>query len=122
PFLLPDERWGRKLGDMPLVDAMYRDGYLCRLCNQVMGETAETLVERYQFSRGEQDAYALESHQRATASSGRMAEEIVPVTVKGPKGAPLTFDRDEAPRADTSLEALGKLPPVFKPGGSVGAG
>jgi acetyl-CoA C-acetyltransferase len=124
PFLLPDERWGRKLGDMPVVDAMYRDGYLCRVCNQVMGETAETLVDRYALSRAEQDAFALESHQRASAawSTGVMAGEIVPVTVKGAKGASSEFARDEAPRADTSLEALGKLPPVFRKDGSVGAG
>jgi acetyl-CoA C-acetyltransferase len=99
---------------------MYTDGYLCRLCNQVMGETAETLVDRYQISRADQDAYALESHHRATAAS--FVEEIVPVEVKGPKGAVVSFARDEAPRADTTLEALGKLPPVFKKGGSVGAG
>jgi len=111
PFLLPDERCGRKLGDMPLVDAMYRDGYLCRLCNQVMGETAETLVTRYNLTRREQDAYALRSHQRASAAwaRGDMSAEITPVTVR-------------APRADTTLEALGKLPPVFKKDGSVGAG
>jgi acetyl-CoA C-acetyltransferase len=124
PFLLPDERWGKKLGDMSVVDAMYRDGYLCRLCNQVMGETAETLVERYQLSRADQDALALASHQRATAAwaEGRMDGEIVPVTVKGPKGQEVVVTRDENPRPDTTLEALGKLPPVFKEGGSVGAG
>jgi len=125
PFLLPDERWGRKLGDMPLVDAMYRDGYLCRLCNQVMGETAETLVTRYNLTRGEQDAYALRSHQRASAAwaRGDMAAEITPVTVRAARGGgEVAFERDEAPRADTTLEALGKLPPVFKKDGSVGAG
>jgi acetyl-CoA C-acetyltransferase len=120
PFLLPGERWGQKLGDMPVLDAMYTDGYLCRLCNQVMGETAETLVDRYQISRADQDAYALESHRRATSAS--FVEEIVPLEVKGPKGAVVSFARDEAPRADTTLEALGKLPPVFRKGGSVGAG
>jgi len=120
PFLLPGERWGQKLGDMPVLDAMYTDGYLCRLCNQVMGETAETLVDRYGISREDQDAYALESHRRA--SSANFDGEIVPVEVKGPKGAVVSFAKDEAPRADTTLEALGKLPPVFKKGGSVGAG
>ena len=124
PFLLPDERWGKKLGDMPVLDAMYTDGYLCRLCHQVMGETAETLVERYAISRADQDAFALESHQRASAAwaEGRMDKEIVPVTVKGPKGQDVVVARDEAPRPDTSLAALAKLPPVFKQGGSVGAG
>ena len=122
PFLLPGERWGQKLGDMPALDAMYTDGYLCRLCNQVMGETAETLVDRYAISRADQDAYALESHRRAVAASAAMAAEIVPVSVPGPKGTTLEIARDEAPRADTTLEALGKLPPVFRKGGSVGAG
>ncbi len=124
PFLLPDERWGRKLGDMPVVDAMYRDGYLCRLCNQVMGETAETLVERYGISREAQDAFALESHRRASAAwaEGRFAAEIVAMPYKDAKRNPALLERDEAPRADTTLEALAKLPPVFKQGGSVGAG
>ena len=119
PFLLPDERWGRKLGDMPVVDAMYRDGYLCRLCNQVMGETAETLVTRYGITRAAQDEWALGSHRRATAAwaEGRMAGEIVPVTVRGARGAETVFERDEAPRADTTLEALAKLPPVFRTDG-----
>ncbi len=124
PFLLPDQRWGKKLGDMTVADAMYRDGYLCRLCNQVMGETAETLVTRYGIARAEQDEFALLSHRRATAAwaDGRMAAEIVAVPVKGPRGQESLFERDEAPRADTTLEALSKLPPVFKQDGSVGAG
>jgi acetyl-CoA C-acetyltransferase len=109
---------------MPVVDAMYKDGYLCRLCNQVMGETAETLVTRYGITRAAQDEWALGSHRRATAAwaDGRMAQEIAPVTVRGPRGAEAVFERDEAPRADTTLEALGKLPPVFRKDGSVGAG
>jgi acetyl-CoA C-acetyltransferase len=124
PFLLPEQRWGKKLGDMSVADAMYTDGYLCRLCNQVMGETAETLVARFGISRAEQDAYALQSHQRATAAwdDGRMAAEVVGVIVKGPRGQESVFARDENPRADTTLEALAKLPPVFKKDGSVGAG
>jgi acetyl-CoA C-acetyltransferase len=95
PFLLPGERWGQKLGDMPVLDAMYTDGYLCRLCNQVMGETAETLVDRYQISREDQDAYALESHRRA--SSADFSGEIVPVSVKGAKGAVVEFGARREP-------------------------
>ena len=124
PFLLPDERWGRKLGDMSVVDAMYRDGYLCRLCNQVMGETAETLVTRYAISREEQDRYALESQKRAAAAwaDGRMAAEVVPVTYLDAKRKEAVLDKDEHPRADTSLESLAKLAPVFRKDGSVHAG
>ena len=124
PFLLPDERWGRKLGDMSVVDAMYRDGYLCRLCNQVMGETAETLVTRYAISREEQDRYALESQKRAASAwaDGRMAAEVVPVPYLDAKRKEAVLDKDEHPRADTSLESLAKLPPVFRKDGSVHAG
>ena len=124
PFLLPDGRWGRKLGDMAVVDGMVRDGYLCRLCNQVMGETAETLVGKYGLTREEQDRYALSSQRRAAAAwdDGRMAEEIVAVPVRDAKGREALFARDEHPRADTSLESLGRLPPVFRKDGSVHAG
>jgi len=69
PFLLPDERWGRKLGDMPVVDAMYRDGYLCRLCNQVMGETAEILARQYGITREASDEFALGSQLKAEAAT-----------------------------------------------------
>ena len=96
PFLALDVRWGKKLGDEPLVDAMYRDGYLCPLCNQLMGETSETLATEYAIPREEQDAYALESHRRAARawSEGRFAREVVPVTVGEGKRA-TTVERDE---------------------------
>ena len=124
PFLLPDERWGRKLGDLTVVDAMYRDGYLCRLCNQVMGETAEMLVDRYAISREEQDRYALESQRRTARAwaDGRMAQEIVPVPYRDAKGKEAVLEKDEHPRADTTLETLGKLLPAFRKDGSVHAG
>jgi len=124
PFLYPDGRWGKKLGDLALVDAMYRDGYLCPLCGQVMGETAETLVTEYDITRAEQDEYALASQRRAAAAwaDGRFADEVAPVVVKDAKGRETRVDKDEHPRADTTLEGLGKLPPVFKKEGSVHAG
>ena len=116
PFLMPDGRWGKKLGDLELVDAMYRDGYLCPLCNQVMGETAETLVTEYGITREEQDEYALASQARAAAAwaDGRFAEEVAPVVTRDAKGRETRVERDEHPRADTSLEGLAKLAPVFK--------
>lgn len=123
PFLAPDARWGRRLGDAPLLDAMYRDGYLCPLCNQVMGETSETLAAEYGIARAEQDAYALRSHQRAARAwdSGRAAAEVVPVGVgEGRRAA--TVSRDEHVRADASLEELAKLRPVFRRDGTVTAG
>src|SRR5206468_3444441 len=65
PYLAMDVRWGKKLGDEPLLDAMYRDGYLCPLCDQLMGETSETLAREYSIPREEQDRYAVASNQRA---------------------------------------------------------
>ena len=123
PYLLPRARFGMRMGDAEVVDAMYRDGFLCPLCGQLMGETAENLVREYGILRAEQDAYALESQRRAAAASsaGRFSDEIVPVSVPGKKGS-VTVSADEHPRADSSLESLGKLPPVFDPKGTVHAG
>jgi acetyl-CoA C-acetyltransferase len=123
PYLLPRARFGLRMGDAEVVDAMYRDGFLCPLCGQLMGETAENLVREYGILRAEQDAYALESQRRAASasSSGRFSDEIVPVSVAGKKGS-VTVSADEHPRADSSLESLGKLPPVFDPQGTVHAG
>src|SRR3954453_8727977 len=90
-----------------------------------MGETAENVAERCGVSRERQDAFALQSHQRAVAAieDGRFAEQIVPITVPQKKGEPFVIDRDEPRRADTSLEALARLRPAFRPdGGSVTAG
>src|SRR5262245_20278045 len=124
PFLYPDGRWGKKLGDLALVDAMYRDGYLCPLCGQVMGETAETLVTEYGITREEQDEYALASQRRAAAAwaDGRFADEVAPVVTRDAKGREARVEKDEHPRADTTLEGLGKLSPVFHKEGSVHAG
>jgi 3-oxoadipyl-CoA thiolase len=89
-----------------------------------MGETGENVADRWIVSREEQDAFALASHQRAVAAieSGRFAEQIVPVVVPQRKGEPIVVDRDEHPRADTSAEALARLNPAFRDGGSVTAG
>src|SRR5437879_10799871 len=89
-----------------------------------MGETAERVAQKYEVSREDQDAFALRSHQRAIAaqSSGRLAEEIVPVIVPQRKGEPVRITDDEGPRADTSLEALARLKPAFAENGSVTAG
>jgi acetyl-CoA C-acetyltransferase len=123
PFLATDLRWGKKLGDETLVDAMYRDGYLCPLCDQLMGETAETLADDYAIPRAEQDAYALRSHQRAARAweSGAFAGEVVSVTA-GEGRRSVAFGRDEHFRADASLEAMAKLKPVFRKDGTITAG
>src|ERR1700741_1410847 len=93
-----------------------------------MGETAENVVERYggerDVTRERQDAFALRSHQRAIAAieAGLFDDQIVPVPVAQKKGDPIVVTRDEHPRADTSLDALAKLRPAFREGGSVTAG
>jgi 3-oxoadipyl-CoA thiolase len=90
-----------------------------------MGETAENVAERYAIDRERQDAFALESQRRAVAAieAGRFADQLVPISIPQRKGEPLVVDRDEHPRADSSIEALARLKPAFKPeGGTVTAG
>jgi len=110
---------GFKVAPNPALVAEYPDVYLS------VGLTAEVVAAKCGVSREEQDRFALESHRRAVAAQreGRFAEEIIPFPVLVGKGAPpLLFDRDEGPRPDTSLEALGKLPPAFQKDGTVTAG
>ena len=114
PYLLPRARFGMRMGHGEIVDAMYRDGFLCPLCGQLMGETAENLVREFGISRAEQDVFAVESQRRARSAidAGRFDEEIVPVVVPS-KNGPVEVRRDEHPRGDTTIESLAKLPPVF---------
>ncbi len=119
PFLLDREREGYRLGHAELIDGMYRDGFLCPLAQQVMGDTAENLVERYGIPREDQDRFALASQRKASEawSQGRFRDEVVPVDVPGAKGATVRVDRDEHRRDDTTLEGLAKLKPVFRTDG-----
>jgi acetyl-CoA acetyltransferase family protein len=89
-----------------------------------MGETAENVAAKYSITREDQDAFALKSHQKAVAAweRGEFARELAPVEVPQPKGPPTLFDRDESPRPDASREALAKLKPAFRDGGTVTAG
>ena len=114
PYLLTRGRFGYRMGDSEIVDGMYRDGFLCPLCGQLMGETAENLVREYGILRAEQDAFAAESQRRAAEAmaSGRFADEIAPVKVAGRKGE-MVVETDEHPRPGTTAESLAKLPPVF---------
>ena len=117
PYLVDadDARWGRRMGNFTLVDAMYRDGFTCGLCGLLMGETAEVLARQYGISREESDAYALETQRRAAAAiaARRFDQEIVPVTVRDAKGRTGVIAADEHPRPDTTLDTLRKLPTVF---------
>jgi acetyl-CoA C-acetyltransferase len=124
PYLLLKARWGYRLGDDTLVDAMYRDGYYCPLSEMVMGETAELLVERYSISRAEQDQFAAESNRKAIAAweRGDFAAEVVVVETPGEKGGVVLVERDERPRADATLERMARLKPVFKPDGTITPG
>ena len=116
PYLIDavDARWGHRMGNFTLVDAMYRDGFQCPLSNMIMGETAEVLARQYGITREASDCFALDSQRKAKAAidAGHFAREIAPVTVTV-KGQPTTIDRDEHPRGDTTIESLRKLPSVF---------
>ena len=122
PYYLPQARWGARMFNAEMVDGMVYDGLWETFYGYHMGITAENIAEKYSITRREQDEFALRSNQQALAAikNGIFKEEIVPVEVRQKKEVRL-FDTDEHPR-DTSLEALAKLPAVFKKGGSVTAG
>lgn len=125
PYLLKDMRNGLRLGDGKLTDSIIHDGLWDVFNNYHMGITAENLAEKYAISRADQDAFALQSQQKAQAAlkAGRFTEEITPISVPRTKGEPLLVSIDEQPRADTSAQNLAKLRPAFRqPDGTVTAG
>lgn len=115
PYMLMGARWGQKMGDQEVTDGMYKDGFFCPIADMLMGATAERLAEIHSISRDEQDEFALRSQQRAAAAQaeGRFDSQIVAVEVRQGR-AVTTIAKDEHPRADTTIEALRKLAPVFK--------
>ncbi|MDX1622423.1 MAG: acetyl-CoA C-acetyltransferase [Gemmatimonadota bacterium] len=123
PYLLYGARKGVKFGDQKMVDAMIKDGLWCAFEGVHMGEHAELTAEKSEISREEQDAFALESHQKAidAMDAGRFDEEIVAVEIESRKGTTVV-DTDEGPRRDTTMEILGKLKPAFSREGTVTAG
>lgn len=128
PYYVSDLRWGLKAGDTKLKDSL-TEAQFCSQPEDIygrfnMGMTAENIAERYGISRSDQDEFALRSQQKAAEAiaSGRFRDEIVPLTVpQGRKKPDIIFDTDEFPR-ETSMEALAKLKPAFREGGSVTAG
>jgi acetyl-CoA C-acetyltransferase len=124
PYFAEGARWGTRMGHAELVDGMYRDGFNDPLSGLVMGETAEVLARQYEISRAEQDDYALRSQARAAGAivAGRFAAEILPLELRDRKGKVATFARDEHARANTTIEDLRKLSPVFSKDGSITAG
>jgi acetyl-CoA C-acetyltransferase len=124
PYLLPRVREGLRLGNGEVVDSMIFDGLWDAYSDFHMGCTGEIVAEKYDVSRRQQDEFALASHQKAIAAikAGKFKDEIVPVPIPQKKGDAVAFAVDETPREDTSLEALAKLKPAFKEGGTVTAG
>ena len=124
PYLLPQGRKGFRMGDAAVVDSMVKDGLWCACEDWHMGMTGELVAEKHSITREMQDAYALESHRRASAAwrEGRFDAEVMPVSVPGKKGAVSLFANDESIREDASIEALAALRPAFKKDGTVTAG
>jgi acetyl-CoA C-acetyltransferase len=122
PYYVPRMRWGARMFNAEMVDGMVHDGLWEIFYNYHMGVTSENIAEKYGISREEQDAFALESNNRALAATrdGIFKEEIVPVEIRVKRETKM-FDIDEHPR-ETSMELLGKLPTVFKADGGVTAG
>ena len=124
PFVLPQARWGARMGHVQVLDTMIHDGLWCSFGDTHMGITAENVAERFHLSREEQDEFAAQSQQKAEAAikSGRFKDEIVPVEIPQRKGDPIIFDTDEFPRFGSSAEKLGKLKPAFAKQGTITAG
>jgi acetyl-CoA C-acetyltransferase len=119
PYLVDsaDARWGHRMGDFTLVDAMYRDGFQCPLSNLIMGQTAEVLAREYGITREASDAYAARSQQRAqeAMAAGRFDDELTPAPGQDGRGRPAELTRDEHPRAGVTAAGLAKLPLAFEP-------
>jgi acetyl-CoA C-acetyltransferase len=115
PFYVYGYRNGVKFGDQAMVDGLIRDGLWCSFCEVHMGGHAEYTAKKAGISREQADQFSVQSHQKAVAAAqaGKFKEEIVPVEIAGRKGTTVV-DADEGPRADSSLESLGKLKPAFK--------
>ena len=124
PYLLPQARWGLRMGHGQVYDSMLGEGLTCALERCHMGMTAEEVAQRFGIGRAEQDAFAAESQARAAAAiaAGAFRDEIVAVALASKKGAPPAFDTDEHPRPGATAASLGSLKPAFTPEGTVTAG
>lgn len=123
PYLLSGGRWGYRMGDGQIFDAMLRDGLNDAFSDQHSGWHTEDLVAKYQISREDQDRWAARSQQRFSTAqaAGKFDDEIVAVEIKGRKGSEL-FARDEHNRPETTIESLAKLKPAFRKDGTITAG
>jgi acetyl-CoA C-acetyltransferase len=124
PYILDKARFGYRLFDGKLIDAMVNDGLWDIYNNYHMGMTGEIIAEKYNVTRADCDKFAAWSHEKAAkaAEQGKFKDEIVPIEIKQKKGDPIIYDKDEGIRKDSTVENLSKLKPVFKEGGVVTAG
>ncbi len=124
PYAVLQSRWGLRMGNSQMTDLMIHDGLSCSFTGVHMGIYGNEIAEKHQLSRVEQDEWALHSQKRALAAieNGRLADEIVSVSIRDKKGKENIIERDEAPRGDTSIESLAKLRPVFGENGTITAG
>lgn len=124
PYILPDARWGHRMGDKKAVDLMIHDGLTCSFTGVHMGTYGNSTAEEFNLTREAQDEWAYRSHKLAIEAieNGKFADEIVPVEVPQRRGEPITVDTDEAPRKDTNVEVLSNLRPAFGSDGTITAG
>ena len=124
PYLLPRARWGARMGDGEMVDAMVHDGLWSTFTEQSMGESSDEVNEELAISRADQDSWAARSHRRAADAweSGRFSQEVVAVEIEGRRGNKSAVERDEGIRPQTSFESLQKLGTAFGPNGTITVG
>jgi acetyl-CoA C-acetyltransferase len=124
PYLLPRMRDGLRMGHGQVIDSMIHDGLWCPFETWHMGNAGECVADTYKVTREQQDQFAADSHKKAAAAqaAGKFRDEMLPVAIPQKKGDPLSFDRDESVRPDTTIEALRALKPAFKKDGTVTAG
>lgn len=124
PYILPDARWGYRMGDKKVVDTMVHDGLTCSFRGVHMGTYGNSTANAFELTREVQDEWAYRSHNRAVKAmeEGKFSEEIVPVEVPQRRGEPIIVAEDEAPRKDTTIEKLAGLKPAFDKDGTITAG
>lgn len=124
PYYLPKARWGLRMGDAQVIDGMVHDGLSCSFHPDKvhMGTYGNSTAEAFSLTREAQDEWSARSHERAIKAKDLFAEEIVAIEIPQRKGDPITVDTDEAPRANSTIEALAKLKPAFGKDGTITAG
>ncbi len=124
PYLVPQARFGARMGNSQMIDSMVHDGLWSTFTGQHMGESSDEVNRELEIGRDEQDAWAARSHQRAERAwnSGVLAQEVIPVALAQRRGEAVKVERDEGVRPGTTVEALGKLQPAFRDDGTITAG